>query len=70
MPGKMALVDYKKCHPGKCDSGICKAALACSHKLLKQEAPYEIPMMDPSLCQGCGDCVRACPLKAIEIARI
>jgi len=68
MPSKMALVDYKKCHPEKCDSGVCAAVLACSHKLLKQiEGPYEMPMTHPSLCQGCGDCVRACPLKAIEI---
>jgi translation initiation factor RLI1 len=70
MPSKMALVDYEKCLPEKCDSGICAAALACSHKLLKQEAPYEIPMADPFLCRGCGDCVRVCPLKAIEIVRI
>jgi translation initiation factor RLI1 len=70
LPGKMALIDYKKCHPEKCDNGICSAALACSHKLLKQEALNEIPMTDPFLCQGCGDCVRACPLKAIEITRV
>jgi translation initiation factor RLI1 len=70
MPSKMALVDYKKCHPEKCDSGMCAAALACSHKLLKQEAPYDIPMTDPFLCQGCGDCVRACQFKAISIVRI
>jgi translation initiation factor RLI1 len=70
MPGKIALVDYNKCLPDKCDNGICAAALACSHKLLKQEAPYEIPMTAPSVCQGCGDCVRACHLKAIKIARM
>ena len=70
MPGKMSLVNYNKCHPEKCDGGICAAALACTHKLLKQEAPYQIPMPDPSICQGCGDCVRACPLKAIEIIKI
>jgi len=70
MPGKMALIDYNKCHPERCDSGNCVAILACSHKLLKQEAPYEIPMTDPSICQGCGDCVRACPLKAIEIVKV
>lgn len=70
MPGKMALTDYKKCHPERCDSGVCAAALACSHKLIKQEAPFETPMTDPSICQGCGDCVRACPLKAIEIVRM
>jgi len=67
MPSKIALVDYQKCHPEKCDSGVCAAVLVCSHKLLKQEAPYEIPMMNPSVCQGCGDCVRSCPLKAINI---
>ncbi|MDD5448079.1 MAG: 4Fe-4S binding protein [Actinomycetota bacterium] len=67
MPSKIALVDYKKCHPDTCESGICVAALACTRKLLKQEAPYEAPMADPSLCKGCGDCVRACPLKAVEI---
>ena len=70
MSSKVALVDHKKCHPEKCDSGVCAAVLACFHKLLKQEAPYEIPMTDTSVCQGCGDCVRTCPLEAIEIARM
>jgi len=69
MPSKMALVDYSKCHPEKHDCGICAAALACSNGLLRQEAPYEIPMTDPFLCRGCGDCVRACPFKAIIMAR-
>ena len=67
MPNKMALVHYDKCDPEKCDGGLCAAALACSHKLLRQEAPHQISMPNPSLCQGCGDCFRACPLKAIEI---
>ncbi len=71
MPGKVALVDFSKCHPEKCDkAGICIAAQACSHKLIKQEDPYEIPMFYPSVCQGCTDCVRACPLKAIKIVRV
>jgi translation initiation factor RLI1 len=64
---KMALVDFQKCHPAQCDSGTCEAAQACERKLLRQEANYEIPMTDPALCRGCGDCVRACPLKAIKI---
>lgn len=70
MPSKMALVGYKRCHPEKCDSGVYVAALACSHKLLKQEAPCEIPMTEPLVCQGCGESVRACPLKAIEIVKV
>ena len=70
MPNKVALIVFDKCHPKKCDDGICVAARACSHKLLKQEVPYEIPVPDPSICQGCGDCARVCPLKAIQIVRM
>jgi len=70
MPSKLALVNYNKCHPENCDSGVCVAALACTHKLLVQDSPYEAPMADPFLCRACGDCVRACPLKAIEIVRM
>lgn len=68
MPGKIALVTFDKCHPEKCRSGICMAAQACPRKILKQEAPYEIPMTNPMTCRGCGDCARACPAKAINIA--
>jgi heterodisulfide reductase subunit A-like polyferredoxin len=67
MPKKTALVDFGKCHPEKCPQGICQAALVCKYKLLIQEKPYEIPMADPFICKGCGDCVRACPEKAIII---
>jgi translation initiation factor RLI1 len=70
MPTKIALIDFKKCSPPKCRDGICTAALACTHRLLKQEAPYEIPMPDPSLCRGCGDCAQACPFKAIKVDRM
>ena len=67
MPRKMALIHYEKCQPELCPGGICQAVAACPRKLLKQEAPYEIPMPDPSLCRGCADCVRACPAGAIEV---
>ena len=67
MPKKMALIDYSKCYPEYCDSGICKAVLACPHKLLEQGAPYEAPMPNPSLCQGCAKCVAACTLRAIRL---
>lgn len=67
MSGKVALVIFEKCHPEKCNKGVCVATLACPHKLIKQEAPYDIPMFHPSTCQGCGECTRACPLEAIKI---
>jgi len=67
MPNKMALIQFDKCRPEMCEDGICAGAEACPRKLLKQEAPYEIPMPDPTLCRGCGDCARACPAKAIKV---
>jgi translation initiation factor RLI1 len=69
MPGKMAMIDFNKCHPEGCEEGVCKAAKACERKLLIQEAAYEIPMTNPFLCRGCADCVRACPLNAIQISK-
>ena len=66
MPGKIALVDYNRCQPDLCDH--CPAASACTRKLLVQESRHEAPMVNPSLCKGCGDCVRACPFKAIIIS--
>ena len=68
MQGNRAVINYEKCHPEQCESGICAAALACARKLLKQEASNEMPVMDPFLCLGCGDCLRACPLEAIRMA--
>jgi len=70
MPNKIALLVFDKCHPERCNKGICAAKEACPHQLIKQESPYEMPMFHPSTCQGCGDCVRACPLKAVRIVRM
>ena len=67
MPKKMVIINYPKCRPELCDSGICVAALACPHKLIRQEEPYEVPMPDPTVCWGCAECFIACPLKAIEL---
>jgi translation initiation factor RLI1 len=70
MANKIALVNYNKCVPKNCESGVCSASRVCRYKLIKQENAYEAPMTDPMICRGCGDCVRACPWKAIEIGII
>ena len=67
MSRKVALIDFQKCAPGNCENGICAAALACPSRLLKQEEAYSVPMTEPFACRACGDCTRACPLKAIQI---
>lgn len=67
MPAKMIMIDYSKCRPQLCDSGICAAAMACPHKLLEQEDLYEAPMPHPAVCQGCEKCVVACPLRAVQL---
>jgi len=64
---KMALLDYNKCRPGACTGGICAAARVCPSGLLRQEMPYAMPEPEPSACRACGDCVRACPQKALQI---
>ena len=67
MTRKLALLDYNKCRPAECVDGLCTAAQACPSKLLQQEAAYVIPEPEPSACRACGDCVRACPLNAINL---
>ncbi len=75
MQGKkrFAMVSYEKCDPGQCDpeKGICAAVAACSHKVIIQlDGVFEPPMINQDLCQGCWDCIEACPLEAIRIKEI
>ena len=72
MAGKWARVDFERCAPHTCDgsTGLCAAVGACSHGLLEQEDLFDSPMlMSVTMCVGCGDCVRACPISAIAIER-
>ena len=64
---KTALLDFNKCHPERCPEGVCPAVALCPSKLLRQEAPFSIPMPEPFGCRACGECVRACPERAISI---
>ena len=67
---KYATIDFDKCNPRICDAehGLCEAARACKKKVLEQEERWESPiLLSMKMCTGCGDCVAACPLAAIQI---
>ncbi len=67
MPKKRSMIDYGKCEPDHCEGGICLAAEACENKVMTQEAPGEMPDINPAMCIGCGLCEAACPLKAVRV---
>jgi translation initiation factor RLI1 len=66
-PKLKVAVDYEKCHPERCDSGVCAAVLKCPIKLWGQEEPYDLPHPTAGFCQECGTCVDSCPLEAIKL---
>jgi Fe-S-cluster-containing hydrogenase component 2 len=70
MSRKTALLNFSKCSPASCQDGVCAAALVCPSKLLKQDSPYAVPEPEPAACRACGECVRACPQKAIQIVSL
>ncbi len=69
MPQPKVVLDYERCDPETCEGGICAAAQVCEKKVLRQEAPGEMPDLYPSLCRGCIDCISACPRDAIRLMK-
>jgi translation initiation factor RLI1 len=67
MPKPAVVVDYQSCQVERCGQGNCPAVLKCPHKILRQEAYFEMPDVYPGLCRGCGVCIPACPFGAIKI---
>ncbi len=69
MKKTFSYVNYQKCDPKRCDpeKGICKAASACTHGVMKQiDGAFEPPVVFQDMCMSCWDCVEACPLEAVE----
>ncbi|MHB0867140.1 MAG: 4Fe-4S binding protein [Thermoleophilia bacterium] len=45
----------------------CPARKSCPTKAIVQIDPGEMAVINSSSCRGCGDCISACPMGAIDI---
>jgi ATP-binding cassette subfamily E protein 1 len=66
---RIAIVDLEKCKPNKCNKECLKV---CPPQRTGKEV-IEIrktAMISESNCIGCGQCVKACPFKAIKVINI
>jgi len=53
-------VDYRNCHPERCDKGVRAAVVECPNKLWKQEEPYDSQHPILGFYQEPGKCVDSC----------
>ena len=60
---QQAVVNVDKCSA----HDKCPAREACPTRALLQMDPGEIAVVNGALCRGCGNCVAACPDKAIKV---
>ncbi len=66
MARPIPVVDPGKCRTELCGGGVCAAMAGCTHGILRQEAPGEIPyLVSSNTCRGCFACLGACPTHAI-----
>jgi formate hydrogenlyase subunit 6/NADH:ubiquinone oxidoreductase subunit I len=69
MPQPRVVLDYSRCNPELCENGVCAASLICERKVLRQDAPGDMPELYPSRCLGCVDCLPACPTRALQLMK-
>jgi ATP-binding cassette subfamily E protein 1 len=68
-----ATVDYERCDPKRCnpEKGVCACVSACTHKVIKQiDGVFEPPIIFQDMCLGCWDCIKTCPLDAVQVRHI
>ncbi len=69
---RIAILDKDKCQPKSCNY-LCKnlcPGVRMGEETIVLEPPNIYPIIDESLCTGCGICQNRCPQKAISIINI
>jgi len=72
---RIAVVDYDKCEPNKCGWECIKVCpinrkgdvCISSEEMIINGSKRKLPVINESLCIGCGLCTKKCPKKAIKI---
>lgn len=71
MPKRIAVIDYEKCNPKKCNYEcikFCPRNRAGDECVKKNEEGK--PIIDENICIGCGICVKKCPFDAIKVVKL
>jgi len=71
MTNRIAVIDYQKCNPRKCNYEcikICPRNRAGDECIKEREDGK--PRIDENICIGCGICVKKCPFGAIKIVNL
>ncbi|MBL7206600.1 MAG: ribosome biogenesis/translation initiation ATPase RLI [Candidatus Aenigmarchaeota archaeon] len=72
-PKRVAIIDREKCQPKVCGFYLCQRV--CPVNRSKKDCVTvsledKKPLIDESLCIGCGICVRKCPKEAINVVNL
>lgn len=70
---RIAVIKRDLCNPNSCGNYLCQRVCPINRKEEDCVTVSEIdrkPLIDESLCIGCGICVKKCPRKAIEVVNL
>lgn len=70
---RIAVIDRDLCNPRSCGMYLCKRVCPVNRRdedCITVSEFDKKPVIDESLCIGCGICVKKCPRKAIEVVNL
>ncbi len=72
-PKRIAVIERDLCNPESCGNYLCRRVCPVNRKdeeCVTVSEEDRKPLIDESLCIGCGICVKKCPRKAIEVVNL